>query len=945
MLKQHIASITVALCGLTLGAFTPRAEARIISYAPVTSNFSRPAVQQRDDRFYLLLESTEPINVTGGQYLRPVTGERGRVVLHDRYGIEPPREIFVRDHPVDQVEAVAMNVTDDGVRHVLISANAVGGEASPRKLFYSTDLGDEWQIIDFPNNDVFIHRYDAPDTGGPVVRGRGSQIRLGTAETPFAFAVRRASTQADTSIYALDSDGALRRLIKIAPPGHESMIIGTNLEGDQLLIRGRPFEGPVWHGYGVWSLGLNASLQPVVTGLAPSGFIDGWLRSDGAAYLQEVIHGNPFVSVSGQRISLGNKGEQDSVLTAELQNVSGRLIFAVPTSDYEGAWIVDRRGPGSPTLLMKHESGVGLTTQWSDITGPEVEAVHSANSGERLLIQVHRPRAADNRIIVDPALAIWEIGEPTPTEYDELFLDEGPMKGFVSLDVDEVAKGGEFVFDSARTVFVPGGGGNFSGGGGGGQDIIQEWGVVRASLQQKLVLPAVARLPGAYDSFWMTDVIFSNPNDEPAVVTLEYVATGTDSSGIEKILTLDARELRLVEDALKQLFGIDTGGGALFITPELGMSVNVTSRTYSTGDDGTFGMGVGAIDLMTASSPRFPLSFAAALQGEDSRTNLLVTDAGHYGTKVRVSASGFGGPQGDRLEIDVPEHGQIQINGLHTALGGVHDAAASYETLSGFSIPTLVTIDNTTNDPSLFAPDRAAGVPRMIPMVGHVEGANGSSFRTDLYLYNPSDRVDSLLLQAKPIDREQSVVSYSFTLLPREARVIPDVYKILFGFEGLGKLIFSSGDSRNDGVRVTARTYNLDPDGGTYGFTMPALNAFQSVGPGETLEILGAVIDDRYRTNLAIVDSVNWGAGTSQVVIEVFADGGELLDSFEIAVRNGQGAHLTDLFSARDIQSDQPMPVIIHVTPVSGVFAAFATLVDNRTNDPVYLEPGLLAQP
>ncbi|MCA1732812.1 MAG: hypothetical protein LC732_04340, partial [Acidobacteria bacterium] len=461
------------------------------------------------------------------------------------------------------------------------------------------------------------------------------------------------------------------------------------------------------------------------------------------------------------------------------------MIFAVPTHDFDGAWMVQRNS-GAPTRLLRHLPGAGVEQMWQDITGPEVEAVHVASSGERLLIQVHRPRAADGRVIIDPALAIWEIGSPMPRNYDELFLAEGPAKGFVNLDVDAAALGAPFVFDSAPLT-QSGGGVPISPAPPGGGDVTQEWGVVRASLQQTLVLPALARLPGAFDSYWKSDVTVWNPDTEEMTLTLRF-APSDGTADQERELTVAAGELTYVPDALHTWFGLESGGGALFIEPPLGRAIGITSRLYTETPEGSFGMGVSPVDLYAASSARYFLTFAGAFQGTSTRTNLLVTDAGGHGSSFGVKASGPTGFTGRTdAEFGVPAGGQIQINDLATVLGVSGQAAARFETLGGFTIPSLVSIDNRTNDPTMFPPDVVSGVMRVIPMIGHLDGANDSRFRTDLYLYNPADKLKSVNLSAKSLDVDEPESHVNFTLLPFESKVIPDVYKMAFNKEGLGR--------------------------------------------------------------------------------------------------------------------------------------------------------------
>lgn len=945
--------ITTLLSCLVLSLFTSSdAVARIISYAPVTARFAQPAVQNRDASKYLLLESKNVF--TGGIILSPIpvyAPPTGQLVLHDPTGAEEPVVVLSRDGQYDAVEMVAMNETPDGVRHILVLTNVESTTAPPSsypvptRYLYSSDDGASWKVLDLPPG-LYTPDFPREDVGGRVARGRGSQVRLGTSDTPFVFAAwpRQSTSVPSTTIYAVDKGGSVRQLAELAPnQQRRGMLFGSDREGARFLIA-----GSVALGGGVESPGLHIlHLDGEVEGI-PGEFrdsqIEGWITPSGRVYLDQ-----SGLSILDQKISFVEPSGLQPLLTAGVRQWNaGPVIFAVPTHDYSGAWMIERN-TGLPTRLLRHTPGVGVETMWSDISGPEVEAVHAAASGERLLIQVHRPRPQDGRMIIDPALAIWEIGSPMPRQYDELFLAEGPTKGFVSLDVDEVAAGGAFIFDSAP-VMTGGGGVIISPAPPGGNDVTQEWGVVRASLQQKLVLPALARLPGAYDSFWKSDVTVWNPDTSAMTVKLRF-APSDGTPHLERDLELAAGELSYVPDALATWFGVETGGGALFIDSPIGRAIGVTSRLYTETPEGSFGMGVTPVDQFNASSSRYYLTFAGALQGGSTRTNLLVTDAGGHGASFGVKASGPTGFTGRTdLAIEVPAGGQVQINDLATILGVPSQAAARFETLRGLAIPSLVSIDNRTNDPTLFPPDIVSGIPRLIPMIGHLDGANDSRFRTDVFLYNPSDEVQTVVMGARPFRPAAGVPTsekfVSFTLLPFESKVIPDIYQTVFNGDGLGRMTFQSGSlTDSDGIRVMARIYTQEPGGGTYGFVMPALNAFQIAGPGESLEIMGAFIDSRFRTNLALVDAFT--RATTQppkVTIEIFATGGALLERFDATMPALGGSHLLDIFNARGLTSAVPQPVIIRITPSVGTVGAFASMVDNGTNDALYLAAGLAAQ-
>src|SRR5207244_8999085 len=134
----------------------------------------------------------------------------------------------------------------------------------------------------------------------------------------------------------------------------------------------------------------------------------------------------------------------------------------------------------------------------------------------------------------------------------------------------------------------------------------------------------------------------------------------------------------------------------------------------------------------------------------------------------------------------------------------------------------------------------------------------------------------------------------TLTLLPREARLIPDVLKTAFNKSGIARLrYFHQGSTTDTSVRVTSRTYTIDENGGTYGFLMPPLNSFQSGAPGDTLEILGASLDKRFRTNLGLVDLTPFpGNRPSRAKVTIIDDHGQSLDSFELTLPNLGGNQL-----------------------------------------------------
>ncbi|MGZ7040684.1 MAG: hypothetical protein ACXVH7_02725, partial [Thermoanaerobaculia bacterium] len=849
----------------------------------------------------------------------------GQLVLYDTKGESEPRVIY----PTDGVSTAGFTTIavreSGGVPTILIQTSTSTNLGSEPLWMLTTDGGLTWKKVGLPTAYVFQLQSGQIDVGGPFARGRYSQVRIGNEAYPFVVSVGNG-----LGVYAVAANGDTKVLVPAPVMASGLFLAGSNLPGTLFLVR---------IGDSLYSVDLNGMMNAIAT-LTPGSQSEGWITPRGDVYVDEQTY-------QGTTLTLFSNGTKQLIATGTAPSDVLGGMFAIPTFDYDGAWIITRGG-SAPTVLYRHQPGSALQTQWEDITAPEVEALHAGATGNSLLIQVHRQRPqADQRIFKDPALAIWRIGQPAPRAYDELFMNEQTSKAFVHLDVEAAERGEVFVFDSGSQIALPVGGPvPMPSPGGGGSDVIQEWGVVRASLKQRLVLPSIGRTPGAFGSYWMSDVIVYNPLSEEQPVTLRFVPGGENPQiqvVHEETLTLKAREIRVIPDVLKTLFNTEVGNGALFVTPTA--AVSVTSRTYTRSDKGTFGFGMNGIDVFTAANARFPVTFAGAFHGPDFRTNLVLTDVSGRGAQAQATAISMNGTisNGNHAVFAAPANGQQQYNnmGERLTISQAETGALVLQPSKGDVIASVMVIDNRTNDPTYFPPDLPSSIVRTIPAIGHLDGANGSKFRTDLFVFNPYNEPRSVTLQVKAWD-SFDMTTLNLTLLPNESRVLRDVLFRAFSRTGIARLRFlSAWDS--SGVRITARTYTIDENGGTYGYLMPALNSFQSAAPGDSLEILGVLGGERFRTNIGLVELS--GLPTSESAsarVELINEKGEAIDSFTVNVPIAGGTQLNDVFRARGLGVG-PVAALIRVTPLSGMFAAYATMIDNGTNDPVYLAANLAA--
>jgi hypothetical protein len=868
--------------------------ARVISYAPYTTRVGLPAFQDRASRHFVLIESKAE------NFLH---WEPREVVLYDATGAEEPRVITPREAVWEQS---ALYQKDGGTPVILtLAAN----------LMMVSEGGTNWRAVQGLDSVYYPVPVLDVDSGGPFANGLYAPIVLGNDDWPFVVSLHNA-------VWAISRTGEARRLMT----EYGARVIGRNRAGDRFLIQ-------------AWSAIVTATLDGTFTHTAKllsSGACAGWITADGRAYLQQIAeHRRWLYLAGGGSLTPELIWEAEEARAPEDEPLPLRL-FAVPTHDYEGAWIV-KRGPEQPTTLFRHTRPAGVETMWSDDAGPDVEALIAGASGQTVLVQVHRERESAEEIIIDPALAVWRMGQPAPRSYDELYLNEEWNKGFVIVDADRIESGTPFVFNSGlKTVAVPVS--RVSPPISGGGDVVQEWGVVRASLKQRLVLPGVARLRGAYDSFWQTDVTFYNPLPDQQQLEVRFVPLGLENS-VSATLMLEPYELRAIPDVVRSLFLIENGGGTLHLEPAVG--INATARTYSRKGEGTFGYGMHAIDVLNGAGPRFPLTFSGAFPGANFRTNVLVTDTSGRGTHVNLTTVRAGEP-----DETVGGIGTLAGGAMQSTVGANEDVGVSLivEPARGTAIATVVAIDNRSNDPTWFPPDVPGTVTRVIPVIGHVPGANGANWRSDLYLHNPREGSHSVVLIARMWDDPGQSQTRWILLRGRETRVVRDALWTLFGLEGVARLRYASAeDEPGEGIRVTSRTYTVEADGATYGCLVPPLNGFQIAGPGDRLEILGVSSGAGFRTNVGIVDLEENGWSDPIVRVSIIGDRHQVLDTMTVTIPRRGGFQLNDIFRARGITPPPAALLVVEVVEGKQI-AAYATLTDNVTNDSTYLSSQLGAK-
>lgn len=239
------------------------------------------------------------------------------------------------------------------------------------------------------------------------------------------------------------------------------------------------------------------------------------------------------------------------------------------------------------------------------------------------------------------------------------------------------------------------------------------------------------------------------------------------------------------------------------------------------------------------------------------------------------------------------------------------------------------------DDSALMPSPKVVGGELYLPGAAHVAGTAGTNWRSDLEIYNVGPTAASyqiaLLRQNRP---NPSPSTISFTLGPRKSVRYGDLVDSLFHQSGSAALRITSSTPT---LMANCRTYNQTAQG-TYGQFISALDPAHALGVGDRgrlIQLTHSHSDTSgYRTNLGFL---NLSGTRYNVTVEYFlADGTQLgagtvsLDPYEFKAVNGAfgtvtGAGVADGF------------VIVTASSPVASYLAYASVVDNRTGDPIYI--------
>jgi hypothetical protein len=229
----------------------------------------------------------------------------------------------------------------------------------------------------------------------------------------------------------------------------------------------------------------------------------------------------------------------------------------------------------------------------------------------------------------------------------------------------------------------------------------------------------------------------------------------------------------------------------------------------------------------------------------------------------------------------------------------------------------------------------SAGEPSYVPATAHLSGLNGSSWRTDLEVHNPGSAPIAYTVDMLVRDADNSApASRSYTLAPGQSVRHLDALASLFGFTGAATLRITP---LGGPLMTNARVYD-DVPSGSYGQFVEGQGATAAITSGQTARMIHlSQAADRsagFRTNLGLVSA---SAVTTTVVADLFRSDATQLGEVTVTLRPYESVQRTEVF--REVASDAVADgyIVVKTTTDGGRFFAYASVIDNRSNDPVYM--------
>jgi PKD repeat protein len=220
----------------------------------------------------------------------------------------------------------------------------------------------------------------------------------------------------------------------------------------------------------------------------------------------------------------------------------------------------------------------------------------------------------------------------------------------------------------------------------------------------------------------------------------------------------------------------------------------------------------------------------------------------------------------------------------------------------------------------------------VVPAVTHAPGAFGAVFRTDVAIVNRGSGTASLTLTFVP-SAGSALVRVS-SVAARGTRELADLLVGTFGYAPTDSPFGALTIASDQPLVVSSRTYNQTA-AGTLGGFLPGPAAAGGLTAGQTGILPQLRKSAAYRTNVAVA---NLGTSAVTARVQLRDAGGAAIGSprFLTAPAGGM-VQDNDIFQKSGAGDQSVAYATVDVETPGGRLFAFASVIDNATNDPTLI--------
>ncbi len=218
----------------------------------------------------------------------------------------------------------------------------------------------------------------------------------------------------------------------------------------------------------------------------------------------------------------------------------------------------------------------------------------------------------------------------------------------------------------------------------------------------------------------------------------------------------------------------------------------------------------------------------------------------------------------------------------------------------------------------------------LLPASAHSPGANGAFYTTDVSVANTGDSAASFTLKFLGNNRDGSNgPEKSFGLEAGKSTTFLDVLSSVFEqTSNFGAIRITSNSSTLNVVSVTS----TPGFGGTFGQTIPAVDASDLIPAGSSRSILYIREGDGFRSNLVLASNANVSRAVDAVLV---SPAGAALAAKSYSVPPNGMTQINRVVRDMGVSGQVTGARLVLSSSTSGAaFAAFVSVIDESTNDP-----------